>query len=82
MVFEIVHMVMPIVIVILAVVAALLKDLTRSVILLAVMSLLLSFEFFLLGALYVAFVQIVVGVGLTTFLMLRTVKKTTFFEGV
>ena len=82
MVFDIVHMVMPIVIVIIAFVAMLLKDLRRAALMVAVMSLLLSFEFFLLDAPFVALVQIVVGVGLTTYLLLRAVKMTSRLEEV
>lgn len=82
MVFDIVHMVMPIVIVIIAFFAMLLKDLRRAALMVAVMSLLLSFEFFLLDALFVALVQIVVGVGLTTYLLLRAVKMTSRLEEV
>ena len=82
MVFDIVHMVMPIVIVIVAVVAMLLKDLRRATLMVVVMSLLLSFEFFLLDALFVALVQIVVGFGLTAYLLLRAVKMTSRLEEV
>ena len=82
MVFDIVHMVIPIVIVIIAVVSMLLKDLRRAALMVAVMSLLLSFEFFLLDAPFVALVQIVVGFGLTTYLLLRAVKMTSRLEEV
>ena len=77
---EILHIVLPILIVGASVASILLKDLLAAVIALGAMSLLLSLEFFILQAPDVAIAQAGVGAALTTAIFVITIRATKRME--
>ncbi len=81
MFLEILHIIIPILIVAASVVAILLKDLLAAVIAVAAMSLLLSLEFYLLQAPDVAIAQAGVGACLTTAIFIIAIRATKRMEG-
>lgn len=81
MFLEILHIIIPILIVAASVVAILLKDLLAAVIAVAAMSLLLSLEFYLLQAPDVAIAQAGVGACLTTAIFVIAIRATKRMEG-
>ena len=78
---EIIHIILPILIIATSIVAVVLKDLLASVIAVAAMSLLLSLEFFILQAPDVAIAQAAVGACLTTAIFIIAIKGTKRMEG-
>jgi uncharacterized MnhB-related membrane protein len=76
MILEAIHIIIPIIIVITALIAIFLKDLIASTIALAAMSLLLSLEFFILQAPDVAIAEAGVGACLTTAILILAIKAT------
>jgi len=78
---EILHIIIPILIVAASVVAILLKDLLAAVIAVAAMSLLLSLEFYILQAPDVAIAQAGVGACLTTAIFIIAIRATKRMEG-
>ena len=78
---ELLHIIIPILIVVASVVAVLLKDLLAAVIAVAAMSLLLSLEFFILQAPDVAIAQAGVGACLTTAIFIIAIRATKRMEG-
>ncbi|MBN2602792.1 MAG: DUF4040 domain-containing protein [Candidatus Thermoplasmatota archaeon] len=76
MIDELIHFVIPLLIIIAAIVAILLRDLLASVIALAAMSLLLSLEFYILQAPDVAIAEAGVGACLTTAILVLAIKGT------
>lgn len=81
MFLEILHIIIPILIVAASVVAILLKDLLAAVIAVAAMSLLLSLEFYILQAPDVAIAQAGVGACLTTAIFVIAIRATKRMEG-
>ncbi|MFX1518105.1 MAG: hydrogenase subunit MbhD domain-containing protein [Promethearchaeota archaeon] len=77
---EIIHIVLPILIVSSSIFAIYLKDLLAAAIALAAMSLLLSFEFFILQAPDVAIAEAGVGACLTTAILIIAIKATKRME--
>jgi uncharacterized MnhB-related membrane protein len=82
MMFEVLHIVVPILVVIAAVVAIHFRDLLAATIALAAMSLLLSLEFYILQAPDVAIAEAGVGACLTTAILLFAIKATRRMEEV
>jgi uncharacterized MnhB-related membrane protein len=80
MIFEIMQIIVFIVLVVAAVFAIRSKDLLVSVIGLAVFSLVLSVEFFLLHAPDVAIAEAAIGAGLTTAIYIFTLRSTKRME--
>ena len=80
-ILDIAHVVILTIIVIAAIYAAQAKDLLASVLGLAVMSLLLSLEFYLLQAPDVAIAEASIGAGLTTAIFIVAIKSTKRTEG-
>jgi uncharacterized MnhB-related membrane protein len=78
---ELIHIIVPILIVAASLVAVLLKDLLAAVIAVAAMSLLLSFEFYILQAPDVAIAQAGVGACLTTAIFVIAIRATKRMEG-
>ena len=78
---DLVHIIVPILIVAASVVAVLLKDLLAAVIAVAAMSLLLSLEFYILQAPDVAIAQAGVGACLTTAIFVIAIRATKRMEG-
>ncbi len=78
---ELLHIIIPILIVAASVVAILLKDLLAAVIAVAAMSLLLSLEFYILQAPDVAIAQAGVGACLTTAIFVIAIRATKRMEG-
>ena len=78
---ELLHIVVPILIVAASIVAVLLKDLLAAVIAVAAMSLLLSLEFYILQAPDVAIAEAGVGACLTTAIFIIAIKGTKRMEG-
>ena len=78
---NLVHIIVPILIVAASVVAVLLKDLLAAVIAVAAMSLLLSLEFYILQAPDVAIAQAGVGACLTTAIFIIAIRATKRMEG-
>ncbi len=78
---ELLHIIIPILIVAASVVAVLLKDILAAVIAVAAMSLLLSLEFFILQAPDVAIAQAGVGACLTTAIFIIAIRATKRMEG-
>ena len=78
---NLVHIIVPILIVAASVVAVLLKDLLAAVIAVAAMSLLLSLEFYILHAPDVAIAQAGVGACLTTAIFVIAIRATKRMEG-
>jgi uncharacterized MnhB-related membrane protein len=76
MILEAVHIILPIIIIITALVAVLLKDLIAAAIAVAAMSLLLSLEFYILQAPDVAIAEAGVGACLTTAILVLAIRAT------
>jgi uncharacterized MnhB-related membrane protein len=76
MYLEIIHIILPILIILTALISVLLKDLLAAVVALAAMSLLLSLEFFILHAPDVAIAEAGVGACLTTVIFIIAIKAT------
>lgn len=77
---EILHVVLPILLIITAVLAVILRDLIAAVIALAAMSLLLSLEFYILHAPDVAIAEAGVGACLTTAIFIIAIRGTKRIE--
>ena len=77
---ELIHIILPILIVAASVVAVLLKDLLSAVIAVAAMSLLLSLEFYILQAPDVAIAEAGVGACLTAAIFIIAIKGTKRME--
>ncbi|HEC89497.1 MAG: hypothetical protein DRN12_04180 [Thermoplasmata archaeon] len=80
MIIELLHIIIPILIVATSLVAVLLRDLMASAISLAAMSLLLSLEFYILQAPDVAIAEAGVGACLTTAILVLAIKATARME--
>ena len=80
MILEIVHIVLPILIVIAAIFAVILKDLIAAAIAVAAMSLLLALEFYILQAPDVAIAEAGIGACLTTAIFIIAIKATKRME--
>ena len=80
MILETIHIILPILIVVAAAFAVLMKDLIAAAIAVAAMSLLLSLEFFILQAPDVAIAQAGVGACLTTAILVIAIKATKRME--
>ncbi len=80
-ILEIAHLVILAIIIIAAVYAIQSEDLLTSVLSLAIMSLLLSLEFYLLQAPDVAIAEASIGAGLTTAIFVIAIKGTKRMEG-
>ena len=76
MFLEAIHIILPVLIILAAIMAILMKDLLASVIALAAMSLLLSLEFFILHAPDVAIAEAGVGACITTAIFILAIKAT------
>ena len=76
MILEIVHIVVPILIVVTSAFAVLFKDLIAAAIAVAAMSLLLSLEFYILQAPDVAIAEAGVGACLTTAILIIAIRAT------
>jgi len=76
MILEAIHIIIPVIIIIAAIVTVLLKDLIAAAIAFAAMSLLLSLEFFILQAPDVAIAEAGVGAALTTAILVLAIKAT------
>ena len=81
MMLEIIHIVLPILIVIASIFAVILKDLIAAAIAVAAMSLLLALEFYILQAPDVAIAEAGVGACLTTAIFIIAIKATKRMEG-
>ena len=81
MILEIVHIVLPILIVAASIFAISLKDLIAAAIAVAAMSLLLSLEFYILQAPDVAIAEAGVGACLTTAILVIAIRATKRMEG-
>ena len=77
---EIIHIFLPILIIVSSLFAVYLKDLIAAAIAVAAMSLLLSFEFFILQAPDVAIAEAGVGACLTTAILIIAIKATKRME--
>ncbi|HHH78269.1 MAG TPA: DUF4040 domain-containing protein [Thermoplasmatales archaeon] len=77
---EIIHIILPVLLIASAVVAVMFKDLLASAIALAVMSLLLSLEFYILEAPDVAIAEAGIGACITTAIIIIAIKKTKRME--
>jgi len=73
---ELIHIILPILIVISAIIAVLLRDLISAAIAVAAMSLLLSLEFYILQAPDVAIAEAGVGACLTTAILVIAIRAT------
>ena len=73
---DILHIMLPVLMIVSALVAVYLKDLVAATIALAAMSLLLSLEFFILQAPDVAIAEAGVGAALTTAILILAIKAT------
>jgi len=80
MILEGIHIVLPILIVVAAAFAVLMKDLIAAAIAVAAMSLLLSLEFYILQAPDVAIAEAGVGACLTTAILVIAIKATKRME--
>jgi len=78
---EIIHIVLPVLLIASAIVTVLFKDLLASAISLAVMSLLLSLEFYILEAPDVAIAEAGIGACITTAIIIIAIKNTERMEG-
>jgi len=76
MLLDIVHIILPVLMIISAIIAVYLKDLVAATIALASMSLLLSLEFYILQAPDVAIAEAGVGAALTTAILILAIKAT------
>jgi len=81
MMLELVHIIVPILLVATAILAVAFKDLIAAIISLAAMSLLLSLEFYLLQAPDVAIAEAAVGACLTTAIFVLAIRGTKRMEG-
>ena len=79
---ELIQIVVPILVVIAALVAVFLRDLLAAAIALAVMSLLLSLEFYILQAPDVAIAEAGIGACITTALIVIAIKNTQRMEDI
>ena len=77
---ELIHIIIPILIVIAAIVTVMLRDLLASAIALAAMSLLLSLEFYILQAPDVAIAEAGIGACITTAIIVIAIKNTQRME--
>ena len=77
---DIIHIIIPILIIIASIFAVLLRDLLAAVIAVAAMSLLLSLEFYILQAPDVAIAQAGVGACLTTAIFIIAIRATKRME--
>lgn len=75
-----IHILLPVLMIISAVIAVYLKDLVAATIALASMSLLLSLEFYILQAPDVAIAEAGVGAALTTAILILAIKATKRIE--
>jgi uncharacterized MnhB-related membrane protein len=80
MILEGIHIILPILIVVAAAFAVLMKDLISAAIAVAAMSLLLSLEFYILQAPDVAIAEAGVGACLTTAILVIAIKATKRME--
>ncbi|MFO8078168.1 MAG: hydrogenase subunit MbhD domain-containing protein [Thermoplasmatota archaeon] len=80
MILEAVHIIIPVLIIITAIIAVMLKDLIAAAIAVAAMSLLLSLEFYILQAPDVAIAEAGVGACLTTAILVLAIKATKRME--
>ena len=80
MLFNIIHIILPIFIVVAAIFAVILKDLISAAIAVAAMSLLLSLEFYILQAPDVAIAEAGVGACLTTAVLVIAIRATKRME--
>ena len=80
MIFEVINVLVLTIIVIAAIVALKSRDLIASTIFLAIMSLLLSVEFYLLQAPDVAIAEAAIGAGLATAIYVIAINKTNRWE--
>ena len=80
MMLEILHIVLPILIVVASIFAVVLKDLIAAAIAVAAMSLLLALEFYILQAPDVAIAEAGVGACLTTAIFIIAIKATKRME--
>ncbi len=80
MMLELVHIIVPVLIVATAILAVAFKDLIAAIISLAAMSLLLSLEFYLLEAPDVAIAEAAVGACLTTAIFVLAIRGTKRME--
>lgn len=74
------HIIIPLALVICAILVAVFRDLLYSVVTLAVLSLLLAFEFYLLKAPDVAMAEAGIGAAVTTAIIIITIKATKRME--
>lgn len=77
---ESLHIVLPILLIVSAIIAILLKDLLASAIALAAMSLLLSLEFYILQAPDVAIAEAGIGACITTAIIVLAIRSTKRME--
>jgi uncharacterized MnhB-related membrane protein len=74
------HIIIPLALVICAILVAVFRDLLYSVVTLAVLSLLLAFEFYLLKAPDVAMAEAGIGAAVTTAIIIITIRATKRME--
>jgi energy-converting hydrogenase B subunit D len=74
------HIIIPLALVVCAILVAVFRDLLYSVVTLAVLSLLLAFEFYLLKAPDVAMAEAGIGAAVTTAIIIITIKATKRME--
>lgn len=80
MYMEILHIILPILIIVSSVVVVILKDLLAAAIALAAMSLLLSLEFYILHAPDVAIAEAGIGACITTAIIVIAIRQTKRIE--
>ncbi len=80
MIWEILHILIPIILIVAALLAVIFRDLIAAVIALAGMSLLLSLEFYLLQAPDVAIAEAGIGACLTMAILVITIRATKRME--
>ena len=80
MILDIIHILLPLLIIVSSLFAVLLKDLIAAAIAVAAMSLLLSLEFFILQAPDVAIAEAGIGACLTTAILVIAIKSTKRME--
>lgn len=80
MIWEILHILIPIILIVAALLAVIFRDLIAAVIALAAMSLLLSLEFYLLQAPDVAIAEAGIGACLTTAIIVIAIRATKRME--
>lgn len=80
MIWEILHILIPIILIVAALLAVIFRDLIAAVIALAGMSLLLSLEFYLLQAPDVAIAEAGIGACLSTAILVITIRATKRME--